>query len=76
MSNDKKTIVEEMDKMLAKELLARVKSGVATSAELAQVRAYLNDNRELITYAPEHPANELSETLPDVSSLPESIYMQ
>ncbi|WCE28412.1 hypothetical protein [Vibrio sp. SCSIO 43137] len=63
-----------MDKMLAVELLERVRSGVATSAELAQARAYLNDNRHLIGYAPEHPAHGFEETLPDVSSLPDSSF--
>ncbi len=60
-----------MDVLLAKELLARVRSGVATASELREARAYLNDNKDLVSFNPEHPAHEIAEALPDLKDLPE-----
>ena len=60
-----------MDVLLAKELMARVRSGVATASELREARAYLNDNKDLLNFNPDHPAHELAEALPDLSDLPQ-----
>lgn len=65
----KQDIVQEMDRALAVELLARVKAGVATASELREARTYINDNKELLSFDVKHPANELLETLPDLSEL-------
>ncbi|WP_423248272.1 hypothetical protein [Candidatus Enterovibrio escicola] len=62
-------MVQQLDNLLAQELLDRVKSGKATASELREARAYLNDNKDLICFKPEHPANGLYETLPDLTGL-------
>ncbi|OOE32872.1 hypothetical protein BZG05_12985 [Salinivibrio kushneri] len=64
-------MLSQLDLLLAKELLERTKSGVATASELREARAYLNDNKDLLNFNPEHPAHAITEHLPDVSDLPD-----
>lgn len=73
VTREKKDIVAELDVMLANDLFERIKSGVASPAELREARAYLNDNKHLLSFAPEHPAQALADTLPDLSTLPEVV---
>ncbi|MPX98144.1 hypothetical protein EHW61_16060 [Salinivibrio sp. VYel6] len=71
ISKTKEDVLSQLDLLLAKELLERTKSGVATASELREARAYLNDNKDLLNFNPEHPAHEITEHLPDVAELPE-----
>lgn len=57
-------ILAELHKILAEDLLHKIKSGEATAAELSVARAFLKDNGIDSTVEASEPLNNLAKTLP------------
>lgn len=66
-----RSTLEILHEQVAKELLARVKSGEATSAELSVAVKFLKDNNAVLdVITPESPLGNLLESLPfDISEM-------
>jgi len=66
-----RSTLEILHEQVAKELLARVRSGEATSAELSVAVKFLKDNNAVLdVITPESPLGNLLESLPfDISEM-------
>ncbi len=57
------TLFEELHTLTVQELLTRIKTGEATSADLSVARSLLKDNQILISIEPDSPLADMEDIL-------------